>query len=256
MARKMIVANWKMNFAPRAGAKYAERLEGKVGADTKVTVVLCPPSISLYSVRKALSGKHIVVGAQNISDADNGPHTGEISATMLKGIAKYSIIGHSERRATGEHDKLIAKKVAAALRNDIIPVLCVGETLEDRHHSLSTKVVIDQLTADLHELTAADVAKVVITYEPVWAISNGNGHGEFATPDAVAPMVSAIRSCIEDLYGEEGGAGIQVLYGGSVNPDNTTSFLAVDGIDGLLVGGASLVEAEFLKIIKLAEQAA
>ncbi len=251
MADKLIVGNWKMNYGPEAAAKYAKRLESKLPKVGRTTVVICPPSISLYPVHQALAGKHLGVGAQNIYFMDEGAYTGEISAPMLKGLAKYAIIGHSERRAMGEYDKLIAKKIAAALRNDLIPILCVGESLDERHHNLSAKVVIDQLTSDLHDLTAADVAKIVIAYEPVWAI----GTGEFAVPDQVSPMVRAIRGCVEDLYGEEGGAGIKVLYGGSVNPDNAASYLSVEGVDGLLVGGASLVDIDFLKIVAAAERA-
>jgi triosephosphate isomerase len=246
---RLIVGNWKMNFTPEEAVSYTETLEAKLPTSAHTTVVICPSTISLYPVRQALKTKNLGIGAQNIYFADSGAYTGETSATMLIGIAKYAIIGHSERRSMGEYDKLIAKKVAAALRNDIIPILCVGETLDERHHDLSTKVVMDQLTSDLHDLTASDVAKIVIAYEPVWAI----GTGEFAVPDQVTPMVSAIRSTVEDLYGEEGGVGIKVLYGGSVNPDNSMSYLKVEGVDGLLIGGASLVEADFSRIVAIAE---
>jgi triosephosphate isomerase len=168
---------------------------------------------------------------------------------MLKGLVNYAIIGHSERRAMGEDDKLIAKKVAAAFRNDITPILCVGEKLADREHGLSTKVVIDQLTADLGQLTAADVSQLVVAYEPVWAI----GTGRVAKPDEVAPVVAAIRQTIEELYGEEGAGGLRVLYGGSVTPDVCTAYLKLRSIDGLLVGGASLNYEEFAQIAKIAQ---
>jgi triosephosphate isomerase len=169
---------------------------------------------------------------------------------MLKGMATYSLIGHSERRAMGEDDKLIARKAAAALRNDIVPVLCVGESLQDREHSLSAKVVVDQLTADVAELTTSDVAQLVVAYEPVWAI----GSGKFATPDEIAPIIATIRHTIEELYGEEGAAGLRVLYGGSVSPDNSRAYLEMDGVDGLLVGGASLNYEEFARIVKSAQK--
>jgi triosephosphate isomerase len=251
MAKKMIVGNWKMNLAPDAAVKFAKRLESKlVDEQLDSTVVVCPASVSLFAVKKTFNTKRLSIGAQNISPMDEGAYTGEISAPMVHGLAKYVLVGHSERRAMGEHDKLIAQKVAAALRSDLIPILCVGETLNDRHHNLSTKVVVDQLSADLRDLIAAEVAKVVIAYEPVWAI----GTGEFATPDQVEPMVRAIRKCVEDLYGEAGGAGIQVLYGGSVKSDNAASYLKIDGVDGLLVGGASLIEPEFIKIVAIADK--
>jgi triosephosphate isomerase len=252
MATKLIVGNWKMHLAPQAAAKYAKKLEDKLPSGTKTSVVLCPPSVSIFAVSEALEGKALQLGAQNINPNDEGPYTGEISATMLQGIAKYTIVGHSERRAMGEHDKLIAEKVAAAIRNDIIPILCVGETLDERHHDLSTKVVIDQLTSDLHMLTAEDVAKIVIAYEPVWAI----GTGVSATPEQIEPMIRAIRTTIEDLYGESGGQGVRVLYGAGVKVDFVSTILSIDGIDGLLVGGSSLVADEFLGIIAAAEQLA
>lgn len=252
MAEKLIVANWKMNFGPEAAATYTKHLEAKLPAGTKTGVVLCPPSISLTAVHDALEGKKLQVGAQNIHYRDEGAFTGEISAAMLHGIAKYTIVGHSERRTMGEHDKLIAKKVAAAIRNDIIPILCVGETLDERHHDLSVKVVVDQLTSDLHDLTAEDVSKIVIAYEPVWAI----GSGMSATPEQIEPMIRAIRTTIEDLYGESGASGVRVLYGAGVEAEFVKTILSIDGIEGLLVGGASLIAEKFLGIIAAAEELA
>ncbi len=248
MAR-LIVGNWKMNLNPGEASVLVHRLEDKLAAKSDTEVVICPPFIDLYPISKELDKKKLTLGSQNIHYLDEGAFTGEISPAMLKGLVSYSIIGHSERRAMGEDDKLIAKKVAAAFRNDIVPVLCVGETLADREHKLSTKVVIDQLTADLAQLTAADVAELVVAYEPVWAI----GTGKFAKPDEVSPVVAAIRQTIEELYGEDGAAGLRVLYGGSVNPDNCAAYLKLPGVDGLLVGGASLNYEEFAQIAKVAQ---
>ncbi len=250
---RLIVGNWKMNLNPGEASVLVHRLENKLSVDPGVEVVICPPFIDIYPISKELDHKKLKLGSQNIHYLDEGAFTGEISPAMLKGMASYAIIGHSERRAMGEDDKLIAKKVAAALRNDIIPVLCVGENLADREHGLSTKVTIDQLTADLHQLTAADVSQLVVTYEPVWAISHGDGKGRHATPDQVRPVVAAIRGTIEELYGEEGASGLRVLYGGSVNPDDCRAYLEMSGIDGLLVGGASLNYEEFAKIVKVAQ---
>jgi triosephosphate isomerase len=244
MAR-LIVGNWKMNFNPNEASQHVHRLEDKITPKDNTGVVICPPFIDLYPIARDLDRKKLKLGSQNIHYLDQGAFTGEISPAMLKGLVDYAIIGHSERRAMGEDDKLIAKKVAAALRNDIVPILCVGESLADREHKLSTNVVVDQLTADLHQLTGDDVGKVVIAYEPVWAI----GTGKFATPDEIAPVINAIHQTVEELYGEAGGAGIQVLYGGSVNPENSKAYLAMDGIDGLLVGGASLNYEEFAGIV-------
>jgi len=248
MAR-LIVGNWKMNLNPGEASLLVHQLEDKLDAKANTEVVICPPFIDIYPISKDLDSKKLKLGSQNIHYLDEGAFTGEISPAMLKGMASYSIIGHSERRAMGEDDKLIAKKVAAALRNDIVPVLCVGESLHDREHGLSRKVVVDQLTADLSQLTAGDVGQLVVAYEPVWAI----GSGKFATPDEVTPVVASIRGTVEELYGEEGAGGLRVLYGGSVAPDNAKAYLRLDVVDGLLVGGASLNYEEFAQIVKVAQ---
>lgn len=246
--QKLIVANWKMNLNPGEASLLVSRLADHVETPPDTQVVLCPPFIDLYPMAKDIDNKRFKLGAQNVYHLDEGAYTGEVSAAMLKGLVQYAIVGHSERRAMGERDKQIALKVAAALRNGIVPVLCVGDTVSDRAHGLSTKVVIDQLTADLAQLTSADVAHLVVAYEPVWAI----GTGKFATPDQVRPVVSAIRQTVEELYGEEGAAGLRVLYGGSVDADNAGTYLKLPGIQGLLVGGASLNYAEFAKIVAAA----
>ena len=248
--QRLIVGNWKMNLDPHHASLLVHRLETKIKAVAGVEVVVCPPFIDLYPIARDLDKQKLHLGSQNIHYLDEGAFTGEISPSMLKGLVDYSLIGHSERRAMGEDDKLISKKVAAALRNGITPVLCVGESLSDREHKLSTKVVIDQLTADLTQLTASDVADMVIAYEPVWAI----GTGKFATPGQVLPVIQAIRNTVEELYGESSGSAARILYGGSVNPGNAAAYLKLDGVDGLLVGGASLNYEEFLKIIKVAQE--
>jgi triosephosphate isomerase (TIM) len=246
---RIIVGNWKMNLNPGEASMLVHRLEQKLAADPDVEVVICPPFIDIYPIWKELDQKKLKLGSQNIHYLDQGAFTGEISPAMLRGMAAYSIIGHSERRAMGEDDKLIARKAAAALRNDITPILCVGESLHDREHGLSTKVVIDQLTADLNQLTAADVSQLVIAYEPVWAI----GTGKFAKPDEIRPVLDTIHQTVEELYGEEGARGARVLYGGSVAPDNAKAYLKMSGVDGLLVGGASLNYEEFASIVKVAQ---
>ena len=249
MAR-LIVGNWKMNMDPGEAVKLVKKLEAKIVPSERVEVIICPPFIDLYPLSQALDKTKLRLGAQNIHYLDEGPFTGEISPAMLKGMVGYAIIGHSERRAMGEDDKLILKKVAAAVRNSMTPILCVGENLHDREHSLSTKVVVDQVTSDLTMLTASEVANIVIAYEPIWAI----GTGKFATPDEISPVIRAIRQTIEDLYGEAGGIGIRVLYGGSVDGDNAAAYLSMSGIDGLLIGGASLKYEEFAKIVAVSDR--
>lgn len=253
MAR-LIVGNWKMNLDPTAAVKLVHKLGDKITPKDKVEVVVCPPFIDMYPISEDHDAEKFKLGAQNIHYLDEGAFTGEISPAMLRGMVSYSIVGHSERRAMGEDDKLIAKKVAAAVRNDITPILCVGENLHQRESNLSVKVVVDQLEADLAHLTSSDVSGLVIAYEPLWAISHGDGKGNHATPDAIRPVINAIHGTVEDLYGEAGGMGVRVLYGGSVNPDDASAYLKMNGIDGLLVGGASLNYEEFAQIIALAQK--
>lgn len=247
--QRLIVGNWKMNLNPGEASILVKRLEDKIKPKDNTEVVICPPFIDLYPIAKDIDRNKLKLGSQNIHYLDQGPYTGEISPAMLKGLADYALIGHSERRAMGEDDKLIAKKMAAAIRNDITPILCLGESLNDRQHGLSTKVVVDQLTADLAQVTAEDVAGIVVAYEPVWAI----GSGTPATPDQIQPCITAIRTTIEELYGEAASAGIRVIYGASVATDFVKAILSIDGVNGLLPGGASLNYEEFANIIKITQ---
>jgi triosephosphate isomerase len=248
--KHLIVGNWKMHLGPHEADLLVKRLEQHIEADPGTEVVVCPPFIDLHSVARSVDHKKLKVGAQNAFHLDEGPYTGEVSAAMLKGLVDYVIIGHSERRAMGETDDLIAQKMSAAVRNGLTPVLCIGETLNERHHNLSIKVVTDQLTAGLSLLTDEDVAKVVIAYEPIWAI----GSGVPATPDQIKPAIKAIRTTIEELYGESAGAGVRIIYGASVTSDFVNAILSIDGVVGLLAGGASLNYAEFAKIVKAVQQ--
>jgi triosephosphate isomerase len=244
--KHLIVGNWKMHLGPSEASLLVKRLEQHIEAKANTEVVICPPFIDLYPVARELDHKKFKLGAQNAFHLDEGAYTGEISAAMLKGLVDYVILGHSERRAMGENDALISLKVAAALRNDITPVLCVGETLNERHHNLSLKVVTDQVTAGLAHLTDEDVANIVIAYEPIWAI----GAGVPAKPEEIRPAIKAIRSTVEELYGESASAGVRVIYGASVSADFVPGILGIDGVEGLLPGGASLNFAEFAKIVK------
>lgn len=241
----LIVGNWKMHLNPGEASLLVKRLEQHVETSPETEVVICPPFIDLYSLSKEIDHKKFKLGAQNAHHIDEGAYTGEISAAMLKGLVKYVIIGHSERRAMGETDTLIAQKVAAAVRNDLIPILCVGENLHDRNHKLSINVITDQLTAGLSLLTAEDVAKVVVAYEPIWAI----GAGTPATPAQIKPSITAIRTTIEELYGESSSGRTRIIYGASVAAEFVNSILSVNGVEGLLSGGASLNFAEFSNII-------
>jgi len=255
--KRLIAANWKMNLAPHEAGLLVRRLETKLAPHPQTEVVICPPAIDIFPLAKDLDRTKLKLGAQNIHFADDGPYTGEISAPMLKGLADYVLVGHSERRAMGEDDKTIAKKLAAAVRNNLTPILCVGETLTERQHNLSHKVVVDQLTAAVHELTAADVSSLVVAYEPVWSIDHHDGHAPVhATPDEIRFAFTAIRTTLEELFGEEGIGNLRQLYGGSADPDHCRAYLEMPHVDGLLVGTASLNYESFAKIVKTAQSLA
>lgn len=250
MSKKLVVGNWKMHLSPAEAVLLTQRLNQKIDHKSGTEVVLCPPFISLLPVQKEASSAKFKIGCQDVHFRDEGPYTGEVSAHMVKDVVDYAIVGHSERRAMGEDDKTIAEKLSATVRNGIIPILCVGENLTDRHHSLTKKVVMDQLEANLAMITADEMDKFIIAYEPVWAI----GTGDFATPDDVIQVVLWIRHTIEELYGESASSRVKILYGGSVNPDNAKAYLDLEYIDGLLVGGASINYEKFASIVKTAQE--
>jgi triosephosphate isomerase (TIM) len=252
--KRLIAGNWKMNLAPGEASILVRHLDKAIEPSDAVEVVLCVPFIDLYPLAKELDHKKFKLGAQNLHHLDHGPYTGEISGAMLKGLAQYVIVGHSERRAMGETDKQIAAKLAAAVRNGLTPILCVGETLHDREHKLSEKVIVDQLSADLAMLTAEDIKKgLVIAYEPVWAINHHDGKPPApATPDQIKFAYRAIRTTLEELYGEAGTSGVRLLYGGSTSPDHCKAYLDMPYVDGLLPGTASLNPHDFSKMVKIA----
>ncbi len=249
--KRLIAANWKMNLSPGEASLFVKRLDDKVTPDATTEIVLCVPSIDLYPVSRELDHKKFKLGAQNIHHLDAGPYTGEISGSMIKGLAQYVIVGHSERRAMGETDKAIALKLAAAVRNNLTPILCIGENLHDREHNLAEKVIVDQLTADLAMLTAADVSNIVIAYEPVWAINHHDGtKPKPARPDDIRFAYPAIRTTLEELYGEDGLQNVRLLYGGSTDADNCRAYLETEYVDGLLTGTSSLNYETFAAMIK------
>ena len=194
------------------------------------------------------------LAAQNAFYRDYGAFTGEVSFAQLKGLVDYVIIGHSERRHIfGEDDKMVGKKVAAALRNKLTPILCIGETESERAFGETADVIRDQLLSGLRDVSEEEIDEVLIAYEPVWAIST-TGHAKLASPDEVAEIVKLIRETLADLYGEKTVEKIGVLFGGSVKPSNAGAYLTVPGINGLLVGGASLILNEFTDIIDVAKR--
>lgn len=232
----------------------AERLDKSISASTKVEVVLAPPFIALERLKHKLSGLKFGLAAQNIHYVDEGKFTGEISATMIRDLAEYVIVGHSERRHIfHETDPIVARKVAAAVRNGITPILCVGEELPQRLENQALRVLHDQLTTDLMLLTAADVGDIVVAYEPPWSISSGDGHGAIAKPDQIEQALKFIRKTVKQLYGKTAAEKMRLLYGGSINPDFSKDYLRIKELDGFLVGGVSLKEQEFARIVKDAQ---
>ncbi len=246
MARRKIVAgNWKMNMTPSEAVKLAEDLKDLVKSDS-VDVVYCVPAIDIVPVVKAVEGTNVSVGAENMYFEEKGAYTGEISAAMLKDAGvKYVIIGHSERRDYfKEDDALLNKKVKKAFEAGLTPILCCGESLEQREMGVTMDWIRLQIKSDLVGVTAEQVASMVIAYEPIWAI----GTGKTATTEQAQEVCKGIRDCIAEVYDDATAASVRIQYGGSVNAGNAAELFAQPDIDGGLVGGASL-KADFGKIV-------
>ena len=246
MERKKIVAgNWKMNMTPSEAVKLVEELKPLVKNDD-VDVVFCVPAIDIVPVVEACKGTNIEVGAENMYFEEKGAYTGEISAAMLLDAGvKYVIIGHSERRDYfKEDDCLLNKKVKKAFEAGLTPILCCGESLEQREMGITLDWIRMQIKSDLKDITAEQVASMVIAYEPIWAI----GTGKTATSDQAEEVCGAIRECIKEVYDEATAEAVRIQYGGSVNAGNAAELFAKADIDGGLVGGASL-KAEFGQIV-------
>ena len=247
--RKVIIAgNWKMNQLPSGVKPFVEELKTKLPAGMNgCSVVLCVPATHLAALARE-KARRIGVGAQNVSEFDKGAHTGEISVDMIADLgAKYCIVGHSERRANnGDTDELVNTKVHALLEKGITPIVCVGESLSERDRDLTMERISYQVKAALYGLTAEQVKKVVIAYEPIWAI----GTGRTATPEQAEAVCAAIRATLGDLFGSAVAEEMRVLYGGSMNPGNVAMLVAQPNIDGGLVGGASLKAESFVQLIE------
>lgn len=254
MRKYLIAGNWKMNKNAAETAALVDEIVAAVGNDTSVSAVVCPPFTSVATASDKAANSNVGVGAQNMYFEASGAYTGEISAEMLRHLhVDWVILGHSERRAIfGESDELINKKVKVALENSLQPILCVGETIEEREAGDTLKVVETQLTEGLRDVKDEDATLVVIAYEPVWAI----GTGKTATPEMAQEVHAYIRKLLNALFGEEKGEQIRVLYGGSMKPENADELLAQKDIDGGLIGGASLKSSSFVALIDSAKKLA
>lgn len=249
-----IVGNWKLNFTVGEASIYLHKLLKAMPNYRDMEVVVAPSLIALQPLSLQVDRHKMKLAAQNGFYRDYGAFTGEVSFSQLRGIVDYAIIGHSERRyVLGENDKIIAKKVAACIRNKIRPILCIGETESERAFGETKDVIRDQLLGGLSEIGDDMVEKVIIAYEPVWAISSGK-EAKLAAPDEIAEAVKLIRKVLTDTYGKKIAENVPVLFGGSVNPSNAGGYLTVPGVNGLLIGGASLILNEFTDIIETAKR--
>lgn len=245
MRKKMIAGNWKMNMTPSGAVSLAAQLKPMVDTD-KADVVFCVPAIDILPVAEEVKDSNIKVGAQNMYYEEKGAYTGEISPAMLTDAGvSYVIIGHSERRQYfKEDDAVINKKVKKALEHNIIPILCCGESLEQREAGVTLDFVREQITQAFSNIAAEDAVKCIIAYEPIWAI----GTGKVATSQQAQEVCQAIRDNIRDMYNASVADNIRILYGGSVNAANASEIFAQPDIDGGLVGGASL-KPDFADIV-------
>ena len=245
MRKKITAGNWKMNKTPKEALELIELLKSKVDS-VKSDVVFCVPYIDLIPAADALKGTNISLGAQNMFYEENGAYTGEISPSMLKEVGvKYVIIGHSERRSYfAETDEMINKKIKKALEYDLIPILCVGESLDQREDGIFIEFIRIQIKKAFLGISSEQAKKVVIAYEPIWAI----GTGKTASNEQAEEICYAIRQAISEIYSKEVADVIRIQYGGSVNEKNASDLFAMPNIDGGLVGGASL-KVDFEKIV-------
>ena len=246
MRKKIIAGNWKMNMLPNEAIQFIEELAPLV-KDTENEVILCVPYIDLFYALLTAQNTNIKIGAQNMHFAENGAYTGEVSGKMLKSInVEYVIIGHSERRQYfNETDETVNKKVKAAFQNALKPIVCVGETLEQREAGETNRIITNQVELALQGLTKEQVEKTIIAYEPIWAI----GTGKTATKEDANNSIKAIRNKIAEIYGQTVADGVIIQYGGSVKASNAKELFEMSDIDGGLVGGASLKAEEFSKIV-------
>ncbi|MFD3155868.1 triose-phosphate isomerase [Haloimpatiens sp. FM7330] len=246
MRKPIIAGNWKMNKTVKEAVKLVEELKPLV-KDAKCDVVVCPTFVCLDAVLKAAEGTNVKVGAQNMHFEESGAFTGEIAPSMLEEMGvDFVVLGHSERRQYfNETDKTINKKIKKAFEHNLLPILCIGETLEEREADITEEVLARQVKLDLQGLNAEQVSKMVIAYEPIWAI----GTGKTATSEQANETIAFVRKTVEEVLGKEVAEKVRIQYGGSVKPNTIKEQMEQSDIDGALVGGASLKAEDFSKIV-------
>ena len=251
--RKTIIAgNWKMNKTPAETKEFTAQLKPHAARAKWCETVLCVPYIDLPAAVKAAKNTRVFIAAQNMHHAESGAYTGEVSAPMLCSLGvKYVVVGHSERRQYfGETDEIVAQKVQAALKCGLRPIVCVGESLAQREKNLTLDHVRMQIKTIFFGVDPKDVKKIVVAYEPIWAI----GTGKTATAEQADEVGRAIRECIREIYGARHARSVTILYGGSMNPQNAGELLAMPDVDGGLIGGASLDWEKFVDVMESANQ--
>ena len=253
LCRKTIIAgNWKMNKTPAETKEFIAQLKPHAARAKWCETVLCVPYIDLPAAVKAAKNTRVFIAAQNMHHAESGAYTGEVSAPMLCSLGvKYVVVGHSERRQYfGETDEIVAQKVQAALKCGLRPIVCVGESLAQREKNLTLDHVRMQIKTIFFGVDPKDVKKIVVAYEPIWAI----GTGKTATAEQADEVGRAIRECIREIYGARHARSVTILYGGSMNPQNAGELLAMPDVDGGLIGGASLDWEKFVDVMESANQ--
>jgi len=249
--KTVIAANWKMNKTPSETKAFMTEFKAMMPKGRWCDVAICVPAVCIPAAVKATRETRVGIGAENCNANASGAYTGEIATNMLVDAGcKYVIIGHSERRAMGETDADVNAKVKAALAADLIPIMCVGESLEQRETGITEEWITMQIKAGLNGVAEDKIRKIVVAYEPIWAI----GTGKTATPEQAEEVCEHIRTVIRKLYGAKIARATSILYGGSMNEKNAFELLAQPDIDGGLIGGASLVPEKFIKIIEAANQ--
>ncbi len=246
--RPLLVGNWKMNLSMQESSLLLDKLANEVKIHQGMDVILAPSIFALQSLSLQINRRQFKLAAQNFYWRDMGSFTGEVSIAQLRGIVDYAFVGHPDRRYLfGETDRDIRAKVQAAIRSGVKPILFVGETMSERTSGEARDIINDQLIGGLTNITSEEIADVVVVYEPVWAV----GTGELVMPDDVAEAVKTIRYQIKELYGVGASNAVRVLFGGSITPNSADDYLRISGVDGLVLGGASLKPSEFSAIVEI-----
>ena len=248
MRRPMMAGNWKMNMTVAEALALARQIYQLVGDTSVVEQLLCPPSVSLHPLKAASEGMPFLLSAQNCHWQESGAFTGEISPTMLRGLADYVILGHSERRQLfGETDETVNKKTRAVVAHQLNPIVCVGESLEQNERGETSSTITAQVRAALDGLNGGQVQSLVIAYEPIWAI----GTGRAATAQTAGDICGLVRAILREMYGAAVADTTRVLYGGSTKPDNIGAIMEQSDVDGALIGGASLDADSYAEMVKI-----